>query len=377
MSNLKPCLYLSLWTLIFAFCSCQKNNSSSNSGGSGAAGTTTPPPTVTGIQPSAGYGGKAVTISGSGFTASTQDSVYFNGVKATVYSASDTQIVATVPSLCGSGKVSVTINGTSYAGPVFTYDTVYAIKPLATGLNNPQHIAADSNGNIYVANFGDGTISKISSDGTLTTFASGFMLPHGVTTDSKNNVYVAANPGSGAIYEISPAGVVDSLAATATYLWGITADAEGNLYAIGDNGSISYVTKVTPTGSISTLGGGVGTGISTGICVNSAGTLYVAQDHATLYAVSSSGSVSSLVLSGNTTGMSPSDVTVNTNGDFYITSYGNSSIYQVPPSGVASVIATGLYSPIGITHDKYGNLYVVSFISSGTVIGQVEELIAQ
>lgn len=377
MPKPKSCLFLSLWILLFTLYSCQKNNSSSNSGGSGSKGNTTPLPAVAGIQPIAGYGGKTVTISGNGFTASTEDSVYFNGVKAIVNSASDTQIVATVPSLCGSGKVSVTVSGVSYAGPVFTYDTVYAIKPLATGLNNPQHIAADSNGNIYVANFGDGTISKIGSGGTLTTFASGFTLPHGVTTDSKNNVYVAANPGSGAIYEISPTGVIDSLAATATYLWGITADAAGNLYAIGDNGIFSSITKVMPGGSTSTLAGDVSNGISTGICINSAGTLYVALDQVALYVVSSSGSVSSLALSGNTAGISPSDVTINTNGDLYLTSYGNGSIYQVTSGGSASIIATGLYSPIGITHDKYGNLYVVSFISSSTVIGQVEELIAQ
>jgi gliding motility-associated-like protein len=72
-----------------------------------AAGTSTtsstytvviPPPTITSFTPSSGPVGTAVTITGTGFdTTAANNTVYFDGVKATITSASATQLVATFP----------------------------------------------------------------------------------------------------------------------------------------------------------------------------------------------------------------------------------------------------------------------------------------
>ena len=75
--------------------------------------TATQPPAITGISPTTGYIGTAVTITGSNFGATQGSSlVTFNGGYPSVSSWSDTQIVATVPAVT-TGSVVVTVAGAS------------------------------------------------------------------------------------------------------------------------------------------------------------------------------------------------------------------------------------------------------------------------
>ena len=64
--------------------------------------------------PQKGVVGSTVTINGTGFGAtSSQNSVSFNGVSATIVSATTTQIVATVPATATTGSITVTAPGGS------------------------------------------------------------------------------------------------------------------------------------------------------------------------------------------------------------------------------------------------------------------------
>ena len=84
-------------------------------------GSQVPSPTITGISPVSGQAGIQVTITGTQFVADTsKNSVYFNGVKAAVVSASSTQIVVIAPNST-TGPVGLTVNGNAASGPVFTY----------------------------------------------------------------------------------------------------------------------------------------------------------------------------------------------------------------------------------------------------------------
>ena len=145
----------------------------------------------------------------------------------------------------------------------------------------PTGVATDSAGNVYVADEYNHTIRKIASDGEVTTLAglagitgstdgrgseARFNNPFGVATDSAGNVYVA-DYSNHTIRKITSGGAVSTLAgltgsggsvdgtvseARFYYPLGIAVDKEGNVY-VGD--SNNTIRKITPSGVVSTLGG--------------------------------------------------------------------------------------------------------------------------
>jgi ELWxxDGT repeat protein len=185
----------------------------------------------------------------------------------------------------------------------------------AARFNNPIGVTVDLSNYVYVADYGSHTIRKVSPAGVVTTLAglagaSGsangtgsvarFSSPHGVAVDTNGNVYVA-DYGNDSIRKVTASGAVitfaglsgffgsaDGLGANArfNYPTRVAVDIGGNVY-VSDNGNHT-IRKVTPTGLVITLGGAVG--ISTvvdgagtgsrinspeGIGVHSSGRLYI------------------------------------------------------------------------------------------------------
>ncbi len=66
-------------------------------------------------------------------------------------------------------------------------------------------MACDSAGNLYVANYLNGSISKITPGGVQTTFASGLSGPNFISFDGAGNLFVA-HYGSGSVTKITPGG---------------------------------------------------------------------------------------------------------------------------------------------------------------------------
>jgi sugar lactone lactonase YvrE len=111
-----------------------------------------------------------------------------------------------------------TLAGPTAAGQCGNVDGVGA----AARFNNPNGIAVDSNGNIYVADQNNSTIRKISPDGVVSTFAGStrgsvdgngtnakFTSPTGVAVDAAGNVYVGDS--SFTIRKIDPAANVTTI----------------------------------------------------------------------------------------------------------------------------------------------------------------------
>jgi len=79
--------------------------------------------------------------------------------------------------------------------------------------NAPDGIAIDTSGNIYVANGGGTTISKVTPEGDVSTYATGLENPTGLAFDSAGDLLVA-DSGSNTIQEVAPGGGVASLFAS-------------------------------------------------------------------------------------------------------------------------------------------------------------------
>ena len=80
-------------------------------------------------------------------------------------------------------------------------------------------MAFDSGENLYISDYGDGKIYKVTSGGTQSTFTSGLYYPSGIAFDSSGDLFVA--DGNGNIHEYANNGGTLSTTPT-TFASGLT-----------------------------------------------------------------------------------------------------------------------------------------------------------
>lgn len=281
----------------------------------------------------------------------------------------------------------------------------------AASFGNVQGIATDSSGNIYVADYGNNTIRKITQAGVVSTLAgtafvighadgtgpaASFEHPQSIAADSAGNVYVTerGNPSPRLGYyiktvrKITPDGVVSTLASLYEP-HGLVTDTVGNVYATdGDN----TIKKITPAGTVSILAGTAKVGGSTdgvgaaarfnqpyGIARDKEGNLYVADaGNSTIRKITPAGVVNTLAgtagVSGSADGMgttasftSPLGITIDSVGNVYVVDADKHTIRKITPTGMVSTLpgsrtassyADGSLVPASIASDGADNIYV-------------------
>lgn len=301
--------------------------------------------------------------------------------------------------------------------------------------NNPTGIAT-MNGDFYVADSGNHTIRKISSAGTVLLLAGSaglagnangtgesarFNNPQGIAVDLSGNVFVA-DTGNHVIRKITPAGTVTTVAGTPGVRGnadgsgpaaqfnmpsGIAADASGNLYVTDTENYL--IRKITPAGSVSTLAGipnqrgrtngsvASATFINPlAIAIDVTGNLYITDGYfyppepntiaeiALIRKITPAGTVST-VAGDFVEGPRDTDGTGSTarfyratglvaapDGNVYVADTKNNLIRKITPDATVTTLVdtgAGLQNPQGITSDASGNLYIAD--SSNHVIRRV------
>jgi sugar lactone lactonase YvrE len=239
----------------------------------------------------------------------------------------------------------------------------------ATGamLDEPFGIAVDGSGNLYIADYNNNRIRKVTPDGLISTVA-------GTGTEGYNG---------------------DGGAATSAELfhpYSVAVDGSGNLY-IADSAN-NRIRKVTPAGAISTVAGNGTAGYSgdggdatsaqlwvpLGVAVDSNGNLYIADNYNnTIRKVTSAGVISTI--SQASVGLiNPEGVAVdNLGGLLYVADTNNSRVLVMTPNGQFSTVAGNGYGaftgdggnsanaqlayPSAVAVDGVGNLYIADTLN--------------
>jgi sugar lactone lactonase YvrE len=212
------------------------------------------------------------------------------------------------------GKIT-TVAGTGKQG--FSGDGGPA---TAAALSGPSGLAVDRASNLFIADFKNGRVRKVSPNGTISTVAGGG----------------ADDPGDGG----------PSTAAMLATPAGLAVDSTGNLFIASQNSH--RVRKVSPNGTITTVAGGGPGGLRAGGFSGDGGRATKAQLKF------------------------PNDVAVDRAGNLFIADSGNHRVRKVSPDGtittaagggtrgpVAGIAATAAaLDPFGVEVDNEGNLLI-------------------
>ena len=255
-------------------------------------------------------GGAVTTLAGSttsGYVDASGAAARFNGVRGIAVSDSGDVYVSDaanqrIRKITAAGAVT-TFAGSGTIGSVDGHGT-------AAQFNHPEGLAIDSKDNLIVVDSNNSRIRKISPSGAVTTLAGStagyangmgtaaqFNFPRGVVIDKTGNLYITDYTNH-RIRKVTPSGVVttvagfgtagatDGAAASAQFNnpYGITIDKLGALY-ISDYGN-HRIRIISPEGTVSTLLGSTagfadGTGATVrfnapqGIVIDKSGYLFV------------------------------------------------------------------------------------------------------
>jgi sugar lactone lactonase YvrE len=304
-------------------------------------------------------------------------------------------------------KISVDGVVSTIAGKVGVNTPVDGVG-VAASFADPRGIAVDSSGTVFVADTGASTIRQVTPMGAVTTIAGSlpatgavdgdgsmarFNNPQNVAVDGSGTIYVA-DTGNNLIRKITPAGVTTRLAGIA----GVDGEADGTLtsatfsspvgIALGPGGAVyvadagsHLIRKISPNGTIVTVAGaGWPTAINgfgysqpgslpVAIAVDGSGNMYVADQGMNIIRKVSSDGIDSVL----TNAAAPMGVAVDSAGNLYVSDSGNQTIRKITTSGQDTVLAgspgssgavdgngaaASFNNPGPLSVDGSGNVYV-------------------
>jgi sugar lactone lactonase YvrE len=250
------------------------------------------------------------------------------------------------PAPCGEVIELLAVNGSIPTSP--------AIKNLGSGFSFPTGVAVDAEGNVFVANEGNGAISELVAvnggipySPTILSLGSGLSYPIGVTVDGKGNLYVA-DAGNSRVVELTVPTLPLSNQAFGSVNIGTTSPANTLAFVFdkaGTLGGTAVLTQGAPGLDFKDAG--------TGTCA--ANTVYTAGESCTInvtFKPRFAGIRTGAAVLYNSTG--------NAIASGYVQGTGIGPQIAFLP-GAPSLLGSGFNGPVSVAADGSGNVYVADF----------------
>jgi gliding motility-associated-like protein len=315
-----------------------------------------------------------------------------SGTPTAASNATDYKIYAYGASTTDSAKVNFTVKAPvpviSYNSPN-TYAVGYAISALtpsvanavdapaysststtvASGFNTLSGVAADTAGNLYVADRQNNRVKKITPNGTVTEIGGSFASPYDIGIDGKGNLYVAEQ-GAGRVRKIPVNGGPTMTIDSGKSVYNLAVDVAGNVYYSGFASSLP-IYKIPANGGPSVVAGQANGGTGYALAVDNAGNLYSGTISGNLYKHPAGGGARQLILSGITTLVS---LKTDAEGNVYMIRLNNSPFaYIIEKYSVADGTRTIIRNIPGeesfrFGFDGKGNLYTLQNYPNSVIL---------
>ena len=285
------------------------------------------------------------------------------------YDANTTTTVRTGTITLDSGlTLTVTQVGTDY-------QQVTAVTTLvASGLNDPEYLAVDGSGNVFIADTQNNEIKEwnATTQGVTTLTPpilplgrTGLELPTGVAVDGSANVYTVDHTNS--ILEWNATNgltTILSLSSGLDFPEDLAIDRYGNLYTPNYNTSSLAEWSAATHGLTAVVGSGLSGPY--GVAVDAAGNVYIADtgNNAIKEWNPTTGTLATLP---NVSGLNhPEGVAVDGSGNVFIGDNVNNAVkeWNASTQTMATLVSTGLNGPMGVAVDGLGNIYIADATNS-------------
>jgi sugar lactone lactonase YvrE len=180
------------------------------------------------------------------------------------------------PAVDGEGNIYVTFSGSrGQKVPVAIYriDGSFVVKPFVTEMMNPTGMAFGHDGSLYVSSRFDGTVYRVTKNGSMTSYAEGMGVATGIAFDDDGSLYVGDR--SGTIFKIGRDRQIFATIEPSVSAYHLAFDDNGYLYVSGPTtSSFDAVYQVDPHGHVEVYYRGLGR--PQGLAFDAKGNLYVA-----------------------------------------------------------------------------------------------------
>lgn len=225
------------------------------------------------------------------------------------------------------------------------------ISPYTYAGPKPYDLAFDVIGNLYICNFGGGTVSKVARDGTLTTLATGLSSPAGIAINNETGEVFVAEFGADRITKIGTNLVVTTFATTVGPD-SLAFDSLGNLYTANLKTDFTgdSITKIDTLGNTSIFASGINT--PNGLAFDTLGNLFVSNLQGNSITKIDSLGISSLWASSPSLLNGPAALAFDSESNLYVANFAGGNITKISADGQSlSNFATIGNTPIGLAFD--------------------------